>query len=152
MIRATPVIQLIATGLLIGLASSCGATGKLLGPDLFGTRIATPPSGAAPGLDYEPAFGVEAGTGSITVSGSFWGDGCGDRLETRFVQDARRLILRLNFIVLVKDPICLQWIVITKYTAVLPSLSPGTCTVEVWHDHRRADIVIRFDLGTATVR
>ena len=146
--------RLLALSAAVALTVSCGESP--LGIRVEGTFEITdrhyPPEGAQPGLEYEPSFGVNGGDGTVALEGSFWGDGCGDRMEPEFFHNGSELVFRLIFLEEIANPVCLAWVVVSDYTAEFQAVPPGTYELRVIHDHRRADAVRRFDVGEVTVR
>ncbi len=133
---------------------SCGD--PPLGVSLDGTfevlRQRNPSEGSQPGVDYNPAFTTSGAEGTATLTGSFWGYGCGDRLEPAFFRDGSELIFRLEFVEEVADPICLQSIVVSDYTATFDAVPAGHYALYAVHDYERADSVRRFEVGNVTIR
>ena len=133
---------------------SCGD--PLLGVSLDGTFEVlgqrNPPEGSQPGVDYNPAFTTSGAEGTATLNGSFWGYGCGDRLEPAFFRDGSELIFRLEFVEEVADPICLASITVSDYTATFEAVPAGDYVLYAVHDYERADSVRRFEVGSVTIR
>ncbi len=111
-----------------------------------------PPEGSQPGVDYNPAFTTSGAVGTATLAGSFWGYGCGDRLEPAFFRNGSELIFRLKFVEEVADPLCLQYIVVSDYTATFDAVPAGVYELHAIHDYERADSVRRFQVGIVTIR
>ena len=148
--------QLLVTVVLAVGVLSVSCTEPPLGIGVEGTFEVTdrrsPPHDARPGLQYEPSFRIMGSAGIVTLDGSFWGDGCGDRLEPEFFRNGGELTFRLNFITVVANPSCPAWVVVSDYTAEFATVPPGTYKLRVIHDRRRADKMRRFDAGEVTVR
>ena len=111
-----------------------------------------PPEGSQPGVDYNPAFTTSVATGTATLAGSFWGYGCGDRLEPAFFRNGSELIFRLKFVEEVANPLCLQSVVVSDYTATFDPVLAGVYELHAIHDYERADSVRHFEAGTVTIR
>ena len=146
--------QLLAVSVAAALAVSCAESP--LGVRVEGTFEITdrrnPAEGARPGLEYDPSFGVNGGDGTVALKGSFWGDGCGDRLEPEFFHNGTELVFRLIFVEEIANPVCSTWVVVSDYAAEFQAVAPGTYELRVIHDHRRSDAVRHFDVAEVTVR
>ena len=114
--------------------------------------VPAPPDLEYRGPDYRPEFEISSQGEDVVIEGSFWGDGCGNRLDPVFERERGELRFRLTFVVVIKNPTCLAWEAISIYTARFLEVPPGRYQVTVVHNNERLDEIMRFSLGMVTMR